>query len=208
MAEIVFKETIIKRASRKFWSLFKKSKNEEKISQEYIQSQIDSGKKILDLGCGKEKVPCAIGIDFVELNGVDIVQDLNIMPWKGLDYESFDEIHMNDIIEHLNDPVKVIGECYKLLKPGGKLFIKVVYWNHKYSYSDPSHKHGFSEIYFKFFIGERQSHYLDFKFQDLNIEYLFDQNAVRKFGKNKKRLFKKAYFYCNIIQGMYVTLTK
>ena len=33
--------------------------------------------KILDLGCGRNKLQGAFGVDFVELPGVDFVWDLN-----------------------------------------------------------------------------------------------------------------------------------
>ncbi|MFX0059066.1 MAG: methyltransferase domain-containing protein, partial [Candidatus Heimdallarchaeota archaeon] len=165
-------------------------------------------KKILDVGCGTDKEPGAIGIDIANLPGVDIVQDLNVFPWGELEDESFDEIYMKDTIEHLDDPVGVMRECYRLLKDGGKLYVRVTYWNHKYSFSDPTHKHAFSEISFKFFVGEWRAYYMDFQFKNLNIDYIFDPNAIKKFGKNPKKLIEKAYFYCNIIQGMNITLTK
>ena len=164
--------------------------------------------KVLDIGCGTDKHPGAIGIDISQLDGVDIVYDLNVIPWKGIKDESFDWILMKDVLEHLDDPINVIKEAYRILKPGGKLYIRVVYWNHKYSFSDPTHKHAFSEIYFTFFIGERRPYYMDFKFKDLKIEYTYDPNAIRKFGNNLKRLHEKAYFYCNIINGMHITLIK
>ena len=170
--------------------------------------EIDKDKKVLDVGCGNRKVPGAIGIDIADIPGVDIVQDLNKLPWGDFKDETFDIIFMNDILEHLDDSIKVMKECHRLLKPNGKLYIRIVYWNHKYSFSDPTHKHAFSEITFKFFVGEMRPYYMDFQFSDLNIEYIFDPRAIKKFGKNRKKLLKKAYFNCNIIQGMNVTLTK
>jgi ubiquinone/menaquinone biosynthesis C-methylase UbiE len=170
---------------------------------------IDTSKeKVLDVGCGTNKLPGAIGIDISQLDGVDIIHDLNIIPWKGIEDGSFDWVLMKDVLEHLNDPINVIKEAYRILKPDGKLYIRVTYWNHKYSFSDPTHKHAFSEIYFTFFIGERRPYYMDFKFKDLKIEYTYDANAIRKFGNNRKRLHEKAYFYCNIIDGMHITLIK
>jgi len=170
--------------------------------------EIDKDKKVLDVGCGNRKVPGAIGIDIANIPGVDIVQDLNELPWGDFNNETFDIIFMNDILEHLNDPIEVLKESHRLLKPNGKLHIRIVYWNHKYSYSDPTHKHAFSEITFKFFVGEMRPYYMDYQFSDLKIEYIFDPRAIKKFGKNRKKLLKKAYFNCNIIQGMNVTLTK
>ncbi|MFX0204489.1 MAG: methyltransferase domain-containing protein [Candidatus Hodarchaeota archaeon] len=181
-----------------------------------IKKQEDKGnaeksgneKAILDVGCGTAKIPGAIGIDRVQLEGVDIVHDLNIFPWADLGDETFDEIHMNDVIEHLDDVIQVMRECHRLLKLNGKLHVRVVYWNHYNAFSDPTHKQFFTDKTFKFFTGEKRPYYTDFKFSDVKIDYIFDRNAMKKFGKNPKRLFRKAYFNCNIIQGMEVTLTK
>lgn len=160
----------------------------------------------IDLGCGKAKTEGAIGVDIVKLDGVDVVYDLNDIPYpfKG---KTVDLIIMNDILEHLDKPIDVMRECYRLLKKGGKLKIRVVYWNHKYSYSDPQHKHAFSEIYFDFFIGKRRPYYIDFCFDDLKIDYIFDQRAIDYFGDNLMKK-KEIYFYCNIIQGLNIELIK
>lgn len=164
--------------------------------------------KELDVGCGNKKIEGTIGIDIANLSCVDIVQDLNILPWGNLETESFDTIYMNSILEHLDDPIKIIGECYRLLKQKGKLYISVSYWNHKNSWSDPQHKHAFTEIYFKFFTGENRPYYMDYKFSKLKIIYFFDEKAKRLFGTNEKVLLLKGYFNCNIIKGMKVVLIK
>jgi len=62
---------------------------------------------ILDVGCGTAKINGAIGIDRAKLPGVDIVHDLNDLPWP-FENDSFDEVYMNDIIEHLDDTIKVM----------------------------------------------------------------------------------------------------
>ena len=36
--------------------------------------------KVLDIGCGKNKVPGSIGIDFNESIGADVIHDLNLFP--------------------------------------------------------------------------------------------------------------------------------
>jgi predicted SAM-dependent methyltransferase len=162
---------------------------------------------ILDLGCGLNKQPEAIGVDNVLLEGVDIVHDLNIFPYP-FKSNSMDEIYLNDVLEHLDDIIKVMGECHRILKSGGILHVRVVHWSHRYSYSDPQHKHYFSEIIWEFFTGKRRVYYTNFFFKDLRLEYIFDNKAKKKYGENEIKLLEKAYFHQNIIQGMKITLVK
>ncbi len=164
--------------------------------------------KVLEVGCGTNKYPGAIGIDRVELDGVDIIHDLNIFPWKDIKDGEFDWIVMRDVIEHLNDTIAVMRECYRILKPCGKLYIRTGYWNHRYAFADPTHIRFFTEETFEFFIGKRRDYYMDFKFSDLKIDFTFDPLAVKKFGTNGKKLLKKARYLCNIINGMHIILTK
>ncbi len=36
-----------------------------------------AGKRVLDIGCGRHKLPQAVGVDYFALPGVDCVADLN-----------------------------------------------------------------------------------------------------------------------------------
>lgn len=162
--------------------------------------------KTLDVGCGRAKVKGAIGVDHVKLSGVDVVYDLNDFPWPFED-ESFDEIYMNDVLEHLNDTIKVMEEVCRILKPGGKLHIRVVYWNHRYAFSDPTHVNFFSETTFDFFTGKRRSYYTKALFKLEKLEYIYD-NKAKKLFRSRKLMDFLSYFICNIRQGMRVTLVK
>jgi len=48
---------------------------------------------------------------------------------------------MKHVLEHLDDVVKVIEECYRILKPKGILDIYVPYYKSKKAFRDPTHKH-------------------------------------------------------------------
>ena len=39
---------------------------------------------VADLGCGENKRPGSIGVDFREAPGVDVVQNLSLYPWKNI----------------------------------------------------------------------------------------------------------------------------
>jgi len=170
-------------------------------------------RKGLNIGCGTNPSKSTeeiefINIDIVQLDGVNMIYDLNEIPYP-FDDETFDLIIMHDILEHLNKPIEVMREVHRLLKKGGKVKIKVVYWNHRFTYADPQHKWGFSvERYFKVFTGEIRAYYLDFHFEDLKIVYHFDQKAIEKYGNDPEVLLEKGYFHTNVIQGANIELTK
>ncbi len=165
--------------------------------------------KILDLGCGTDKVKGAFGVDHIEFPRVDYVCDLNEVPWVfGGGSNCWDVIYMTDILEHLENPIKILEEAHRILKIGGKLIITVVYWNHKYSFSDLTHLHAFSEISFKCLVGEGRPLGLEFQFSSIDIEWIYDSRAIEKFGNAPAVLHDKAYHNCNVIQGMIIKLIK
>jgi ubiquinone/menaquinone biosynthesis C-methylase UbiE len=103
--------------------------------------------KILDIGCGKNKIPHAVGIDIDKSLYPDILHDLNIYPYPIKDNE-FDKIYAKHVIEHVNDPTSFIKECYRILKPGGTMFVETPHFSSRVAYSEPDHKRFFS--YFMF----------------------------------------------------------
>jgi SAM-dependent methyltransferase len=163
--------------------------------------------KVLDLGCGDNKAVGSIGIDHKTFKGVDVIWDLNILPYP-YKSNSIDKIIMDDILEHLEKPLDVLEECYRILKKEGILKIKTVYWNHKYSSSDFTHLHSFSEITFKCLVGKGRPLNLSFQFSEMKIDFIFSKEAIQKYGNNPDILFMKSLFHCGVIQGMNITLTK
>jgi len=164
-------------------------------------------KKILDVGCGDAKVKGAVGIDFIKLPGVDIVHNLNKYPWP-FKNEEFDEIYMLNVIEHLPDTISVMEEAHRILKKGGKLYIEVVYWNSRYAVTDPQHVKFFSELTWDFFTGKRKGYYTKAIYKLEKFEFIYDKRSSIIFLSIKPLMRLAAYFLCNIIQGMKVTLIK
>jgi SAM-dependent methyltransferase len=93
------------------------------------------GKKILDLGCGtgeflfvvKNLGYEAYGVDFNEkainiaknLLGIENVYSDDVLRFLEDKKEEYDVITAFEIIEHLNDPKKLLELVYQALKPGG-----------------------------------------------------------------------------------------
>ncbi|NUN93648.1 MAG: methyltransferase domain-containing protein [Verrucomicrobiae bacterium] len=104
----------------------------------------------LHLGAGRIIKPGWVNHDLVALPGIDVVHDLRVFPWPWAD-EAFDEIHMDNVLEHLPDTVRTMEELHRLLKPGGRLFLGVPYWNSFEAWGDPTHIRWFNEDTFTFF---------------------------------------------------------
>lgn len=59
----------------------------------------------IDLGCGENKMPGSIGVDFRKVPGVDIVQNLSLFPWKNIPDKCADVVITSHLLEHINpDP--------------------------------------------------------------------------------------------------------
>lgn len=117
----------------------------ERRTRECISAEVNgrSG-AILDVGCGKAWVAqmfCGKGFDVVSMdlalrnttkalqlypypNHYAVVADAFHLPFRK---NLFDYIIASEIIEHVYDPEKFIGELMTALKPGGKLIVTTPY---------------------------------------------------------------------------------
>jgi len=62
----------------------------------------ESARTYLDLGCGENKRPGCIGVDFRKVNGVDIEQNLTLFPWKNIPTGVADVVYSSHLMEHIN----------------------------------------------------------------------------------------------------------
>ena len=96
--------------------------------------------KKLNLGCGEEKKEGFINLDWNKLIEPDIVHDLNILPYPFPDNE-FDLINASHVLEHLEKPFAIMKELHRMLKPNGKLIVRVPHFSRGFTHAE--HVHGF-----------------------------------------------------------------
>lgn len=124
----------------------------------------------LDIGCGRDKLKCAIGIDKADLENVDVVHDLEKTPWP-LPSDHFEYARAKQVIEHISDPIPFMEEVWRILKHGGIFELSFPYYNSKYAWNDPTHKRAFSEQFVKYFEPEsRHAYYSKAKFEVVRRE--------------------------------------
>jgi len=88
------------------------------------------GKRVLDLGCGLGARTVAVaGAGAAATVGVERsgLRSVTFAVQSGtrlaFDTGQFDVVLMLDVIEHLSDPDEVLGECARVLRPGGRVLI-------------------------------------------------------------------------------------
>jgi len=94
--------------------------------------------EIVDLGCGPKKSAGALGVDAYPYPGVDVVTDLNSIPWP-LEDNRFDTINASHIIEHVEDVVSFLSEIHRIAKPGARVKIITPHFSSLNSWGDPTH---------------------------------------------------------------------
>jgi ubiquinone/menaquinone biosynthesis C-methylase UbiE len=111
-------------------------------------------KDVLDIGCGaggktifyaSQGVKSIVGVEILnkykddaeelaKKYGVNdkftfVCSDASKTPFVD---EFFDTIIMNDAMEHVDEPEKVLDECYRILKKDGKIYLNFPPYNHPY----------------------------------------------------------------------------
>jgi SAM-dependent methyltransferase len=112
-------------------------------------------KKILDVGCGNNKHPGAIGMDFNPRTAADVIHDLGVLPYPFNDNE-FDEIISRHVAEHVPDVMAFISELHRITKPGGRIKIVTPHYSNPDWPTDPTHRNHFNSYSFNCFMQDRR----------------------------------------------------
>jgi SAM-dependent methyltransferase len=123
-----------------------------------------AGGRLLDVGCGSNKHAGAVGIDRSPETDADIVHDLDAVPWP-LEDSSFDEIVVQDVIEHLRDPYAVFAELHRVGVPGARVHVRTPHFSSALAYSDPTHLHWFSTAAIRALAEPGFAHYSSVRFR-------------------------------------------
>jgi ubiquinone/menaquinone biosynthesis C-methylase UbiE len=113
-----------------------------------------SGRRVvIELGCGPNKRAGHIGIDRLDLPGVDIVANIE----EGLTFlpdASVDEIYSESFFEHVPDLEKLMSEIVRVLKPDGTNWMFVPHFSNPFYYSDYTHNRFFGLYTLRYFCGD------------------------------------------------------
>ena len=96
----------------------------------------------IELGPGNKSRSGYLGIDVVDLEGVDVVHNVE----EGLAFipdNNVDNYYTNHVLEHITNYENLIKEIHRTLKSEGKAEMIVPHFTNSYFYSDYTHKRTF-----------------------------------------------------------------
>ncbi len=105
---------------------------------------------VLDVGCGINKYPGAIGVDRNPQTRADVIADLDHFPFPFRD-ACFREIRAIHVIEHMADVVKTLEEFHRLLSPNGRAVIITPHYTDFSSFCDPTHRWHLNSFSLRYF---------------------------------------------------------
>ncbi len=116
-----------------------------------------------------------------DLNEKEWMKDVETM----LEPDTFKEIRAYDVLEHLNNPINFMDNCWELLQEEGVLDLKVCGWQNPNFYVDITHKKAYDIKSFDYFdptteIGKEYSYYTDKKWSILKKNYDRRKNILIK----------------------------
>lgn len=163
----------------------------------------------LNLGCGNKYLEGYVNCDVVPRVRADHYFDLNAPPYP-FDDESAGEILMDNVLEHLDDVTRVLGELHRILEPGGRLRLLLPYGKTDWALQDPTHKHFFTEQSLNYFLeGHPYNYYARFRYRLVTARLYADSTTWRHKMRNLipfRNLLR--YYLWNMYDGLYFELEK
>jgi SAM-dependent methyltransferase len=108
---------------------------------------------ILDVGCGRNKRPGAIGVDSNRDTAADVIADINQgrLPFRDAAFEKISAVH---VIEHVADVIATIEELHRVARPNGVIVIETPHYTDFSSFCDPTHRWHLNSFSFRYFTEE------------------------------------------------------
>ena len=160
----------------------------------------------LDVGCGLNKRPGAIGIDRNPRTAADVLADIdrNGLPFLDSTASAISLVH---VIEHLESVIGALEQAHRVLIPGGRLLIETPHYSDASSFADPTHRWHLNSFSFRYFTEAGGFDYYSacrFRQVRLQVKLLRLWRFLGfEFAVNRSRAFRKfwEYYLCFVVRG-------
>jgi len=129
--------------------------------------------RILDVGCGRDKLPGAIGIDSNPRSDADIVHDIDQRPWP-IESDSITRVRAQDVLEHVADFFGVMSEIHRVCVDGAIVDVRMPFMSSLNFATDPTHRRAGTSGTFDYFDPSRplgNYRYTDARFDLIEFRY-------------------------------------
>lgn len=132
--------------------------NSEELKIPFIQEALASGEWVLELGAGVDvcKNPKLVKTDaFLYSTDLHCLADAHSLPFAD---NSFGYVYSLAVFEHLHSPWIAAEEIFRVLKPGGKVYVLTAFMQHM---------HGYPNHYFNMTLSGLKQIFKDFELKSL-----------------------------------------
>lgn len=151
------------------------------------------GRSRLNLGSGRRYDPTAVNLDLTSDTGPDVVHNLNDFPWPFPD-NRFNEVVMRDVLEHLDNTIRVLEEIHRICRPDGVVHINVPHFSSNGAFTDPTHKRFFALASFDYVTSDHPNNfYTNARFRCENGQIVFRPTWLNKLVWRLANRFPIAY---------------
>lgn len=117
--------------------------------------------KKLNLGCGEFKKKGYLNVDYYAVSRPDVKHNLNKFPYP-FRSNQFELIEADHLLEHLENPFRVMKELHRIGKKNGLIIIRVPHFSRGFTH--PEHQRGFDVTFPYYFRPSFVGGYQGFQF--------------------------------------------
>ena len=186
--------------------------NAKRVKARLLQEFVNQ--RVLDVGCGQNKTPGAVGIDRrhsearPDTEQRDIDHDLTQFPWP-IEDNSWDLVICQHCIEHLPNTPKTLEEMSRIVRPGGKVFLETPHYTWFEAYRHWEHCHMFSFQSFDYFLKGNLHYKTDFQVDNRRIFFddLTNALGIGWLANRFPRFYEKRLAFLFPATSFHVTFT-
>jgi SAM-dependent methyltransferase len=163
--------------------------------------------RILDVGCGINKLAGSIGIDRNPASRADVLVDVDHIPYPFRD-SSFDKLQAVHVIEHVSDVIRTMEEWHRLVRPGGEVFIVTPHYTDFSSFCDPTHRWHLNSFSLRYFGDDNAGfgYYSAARFEEFSVRVkllAFWRWLGFEWAVNSSKRFRRfwEYYLCYVVRG-------
>ncbi len=166
--------------------------------------------RALDVGCGRNKRPGALGIDRNPDTAADVRADIDRggLPFRD---DAFDACYLIHVIEHVADAVATLEEAHRVTRAGGAVIVETPHYTDFSSFCDPTHRRHLNSFSFRCFTEEGGfSYYTQRRMREkrVRVKLLRLWRLLGfEFAVNRSRAFRKfwEHYLCFVVRGKAMT---